>query len=112
MKLTPRHLAAIYSMLAALPPFDRYKLASDAKIEFRVTRADMSMGLYEPDPHTISISKPHHEYYKDVVKTMAHEMVHLALERQGKPNHSNHCSDFNALAAEVCNLWGWNFKEF
>lgn len=112
MKLLPRHLAAMYHTLSVLPPFDRYKLASDARIEFKVTRADLSMGLYEPDPHTISISKVHHKTYNDVMQTMAHEMCHLALERKGSPNHSNHCAEFNALAAEVCNQWGWNFKGF
>ena len=112
MKLTKRHLASMYNMLAIMPPFDRFKLASDARMEFVVNRASMSAGLYEPDPHTISISKINNKHYHDVLQTMAHEMVHLALERQGRPDHHNHCSEFNALGAEVCDLWGWNFKEF
>ena len=112
MKLTRRHCAGMYSMLAAMPPFDRFDLPTDARIEFRVNRAGMHKGMYEPDPHTISISKETHDTYHDVLQTMAHEMAHLALERQGRPNHSNHCSEFNALAAQICNIWGWNFKEF
>ncbi len=112
MKLTKRHLAGMYNMLASLPPFDRYKMAKDVRIDFKVTQAEMTMGLYEPDPHTICISKTQNKTYLDALQTLAHEMVHLALEVKGSSSHHNHCSEFNALAAEVCNNWGWNFKEF
>lgn len=112
MKLSRKHLSSMYNMLVVLPPFDRYKMAKDVRIDFKITHSDMSQGLYEPDPHTISISKIHNKGYNDVLQTLAHEMVHLALEVAGSPHHHNHCSEFNALAAEVCNEWGWNFKEF
>lgn len=112
MKLTQRHLQAIYSMLAAMPPFDRYHLPSDAVIQFKVNRSAMAKGTYEPDPHTITVSKPEHADYQDVVHTVAHEMCHLALERRGERTHADHCSAFNALGAEVCNLWNWDFKTF
>lgn len=112
MKLTRHMLAQVYSMLAAMPPFDRFNLPSDASIQFKVNRSGMAKGTYEPDPNTITISKPEHKDYQDVVGTVAHEIVHLALERRGSRDHSNHDAEFNALAAEVCNLWNWNFKEF
>lgn len=99
-------------MLACLPPFDRFNLPADVNIEFRVNRSSMAKGLYEPDPHQISISKPEHKDYQDTLLTMAHEMVHLALERRGASDHSNHDCDFNALAAEVCDAWGWDFRSF
>lgn len=112
MKLTQRHLQAIYSMLVALPPFDRFNLPSDAIVQFKVNRSRMTKGLYEPDPHTISVSRQEHKDYQDVVHTVAHEMCHLALERIGEGDHSDHGAAFNALAAECCNLWNWDFKTF
>lgn len=102
----------MYSMLAAMPPFDRYNLPSDARVEFSIYRSAMHKGSYEPDPHTIKISKPEHKDYQDVLLTMAHEMVHMALEIRGEREHACHGAAFNALGAEVCNAWNWNFKEF
>ena len=112
MKLTQRHLQAIYSMLAAMPPFDRYKLPSDARVQFKINRSAMTKGTYEPDPHTITVSRDEHSDYQDVVHTVAHELTHLALEVAGKRDHANHCAEFNALAAEVCTKWNWDFKTF
>jgi len=107
-----RHIADMYHVLASLPPFTRYKLPSDAEVEFKLTRSKMLMGSYDVDPHTICVSTHLCTTYQSLFETMAHEMVHLALERKGASDHSNHDSEFNALAAEVCDAWGWNFKEF
>ena len=112
MKLTQRHLAAIYSMLAAMPPFDRYSLPSDAVVQFKVNRSGQAKGTYEPDPYLITVSKSEHADYQDVVHTVAHEMVHLALDRVGEEHHANHGAQFNRLGAECCNLWNWDFKAF
>ena len=46
------------------------------------------------------------------INTLAHEMVHLCLERKGASDHADHDTDFNALAAKVCNAWGWDFRKF
>lgn len=112
MKLTQRHLASIYSMLAAMPPFDRYSLPSDAVIQFKVIPKGMAKGTYEPDPYLITVSRNQHVDYQDVVHTIAHEMTHLVLDRVGEEHHANHGAQFNRLGAEVCNLWNWDFKSF
>ena len=112
MKITRLALQNMYDCLAVLPPFDRFTLPLSHSIEFRVNQSKMAKGLYEPDPHQISISRIQHDSYGDVLMTLAHEMVHLALERRGASDHSNHDADFNKLGAEVCDFWGWNFKEF
>lgn len=112
MKLTRQHLATMYYMLAAMPPFTRYKLPSDAKIDFKINRSKMLCGSYEVDPHTITISRVLCHTYQQVLETLAHEMVHLALEQRGASDHSDHDVAFNNLAAEVCTLWGWNFPKF
>lgn len=112
MKLMPQYLAAMYDLLAGVPPLSKYRLPRWDKVEFTVTRSRMLMGSYDGDPHHISVSSTHCDTYQKAFETMAHEMIHLALERGGSRDHSDHDSDFNALAADVCNAWGWNFKEF
>lgn len=112
MKLTPSILAGMYYALRATEPFPSYRLPHPSKIKFRVTRTTMSFGEYEPDPHTIRVSREACNNYNDALQTMAHEMTHMALERKGARDHANHDADFNALAAKVCDAWGWNFKEF
>ncbi len=112
MKLLPQHLAAMYSLLAEVPPFSKHRLPRWDKVEFTVTRSRMLMGSYDGDPHHICVSSTYCDTYQKTLETVAHEMIHLVLERKGSRDHSDHDSDFNAMAADVCNLWGWNFKEF
>lgn len=112
MNLQPQNLAAMYELLSGLPPFSKYDLPRWDKVEFAVTRSRMLMGSYDGDPHHICVSKTLCDTYQKALETMAHEMVHLALERKGSRDHSDHDSDFNALAADICNAWGWKFKEF
>ena len=112
MKITPRYLATMYYMLAALPPFNRFKLPSEHEVDFKINRSSMLLGSYDVDPHLIIISRVACHDYKEVMETLAHEMVHLALEQRGASDHSDHDSAFNCLAAEVCTIWGWDFKEF
>lgn len=105
-------LAAMYYALKCSDPFRELRLPDPHKVKFTVTRSRMAHGEYDTDPHQIMVSKVCNEDYDDVFQTVAHEMVHFACERKGSPDHANHCSEFNALAAKVCDAWGWNFKEF
>lgn len=112
MNLTGTQLESMYCCLAACPPFSKLKLPPVERIDFDVSRSRMLMGSYDGDPHTISVSKTICTTIQEAFETVAHEMVHLALERAGSRNHADHDSDFNALAAKVCDAWGWDFKEF
>ena len=110
MKLTKPLLASIYDLLAGLPPFSSYKLPTD--VEFQINKSTMLFGSYDVDPHVITISSVMHTTYQSVLETMGHEMVHLALEKKGAKDHANHDAQFNALAAKVCDQWGWDFTRF
>lgn len=105
-------IVQMYEMLAVTRPFTRYKLPPSNKVTFELSRSKMLMGWYDGDPHTIAISTVLNDTYQKCLETMAHEMVHLALEKKGASDHSDHDSEFNALAADVCNAWGWDFKGF
>ena len=112
MKLTPRMLQGMYYALKFCAPFNEYRLPDPHKVTFTVTRSSMTCGEYDTDPHQIKVSKVANADLNAVLQTMAHEMVHFALERKGAKDHAHHDSEFNALAAQVCDEWGWNFKEF
>jgi len=112
VRLTKHILEGMYYALRCAEPFSTFRLPHPSTVTFKVNRASMAFGDYEPDPHTIRISRECNKNLDSVFKTMAHEMVHLALERKGAKDHSNHDAEFNALGAKVCNAWGWNFKEF
>ena len=112
MRLTPARLESVYRMLLNWPPFCKRKMP--AKMKFRVSKSTQMYGSYEVQcgAHEIAISSAMCKTMVSVVDTMAHEMVHAALERSGCSDHGNHDSEFGALAAEVCNTLGFNFKEF
>ena len=112
MKLTERQLRATYTYLSQLPPFNKWKMLDEYRIEFVVNRASMTCGMYEPDPHTISVSSVSNVSHMDVLKTVAHEVIHLTLERQGKGGHEDHNDDFLAMAREVCESFGWDTETF
>ena len=112
MKLTETQLRAIYVMLTCCPPFSRWKLPDEYRLKFKVTRSDMHMGMYEPDPHRLAISAPQHTGLAAVVETMAHELIHLKLEREGRQGHADHGPQFKAHASEVCKAWGFDESTF
>lgn len=103
---------AMYEMLASLPPFSRCNCPLSVNVNFETNGSTMLQGSYDVDPHTITLSTKLNKTYQQALETMAHEMVHLCLERKGASDHADHDTDFNALAAKVCNAWGWDFRKF
>jgi hypothetical protein len=112
VKLTERQLRATYTYLCQVPPFNKWKLPDEYRIDFRVNNATMTCGMYEPDPHTITVSRLNNVSHTDVLKTMAHEVVHLQLERTGKAGHEDHNEEFLQVAREVCESMNWPVESF
>lgn len=110
--LTPAHLRAAYLYLSAIPPFSKWKMPDAERIKFKVNSATMSCGMYEPDPHRISVSRLQNAHHTAVLMTTAHEMLHLHCERNGISHHEDHNDAFNELALEVCKAMGWLPWEF
>lgn len=113
MNLTPARIEAIYNALKKFPPFCNRKLPE--KVKFSVRKTKNMYGCYYVgcEGYEIGISTILCDTLQKVVDTVAHEMVHLILEREGaSEDHGNHDAVFNELAAEVCNTLGFNFKEF
>lgn len=88
MKLTSGKLEAIYLMLLKLKPFDAWKMPPTDEIIFQVTNETDAMGTYVYDDlqekHVLTISKAKNAHLETVIKTMAHEMIHM---KRGKTKY-------------------------
>jgi predicted SprT family Zn-dependent metalloprotease len=112
MRLSRQKLQAIYLALRLFPPFQKYKLPTD--VRFRVSRSVQMCGEYFRNckGHEIVVSSESCHTLLEVTETIAHEMVHMILERKGESDHHAHDAKFNALASEVCNTLGFDFTKF
>jgi hypothetical protein len=81
MKLTAGRLQAIYLMLIKLKPFDAWSMPPAEEIIFQVTSELDAMGTYVFDDlqekHIVTISKAKNAHLETVIRTMAHEMIHM-----------------------------------
>lgn len=112
MKISIKNCRDTYFYLSTLRPFIDFKLPNVVNIEFKVNKSKTLIGSYENYPHTICVSSVLCETYKDVLETIAHEMIHLHLEIGGKENHCEHDEHFNLIAKQVCDVFGWDLSKF
>lgn len=47
-----------------------------------------------------------------LLKVLAHEMCHAALEQNAACDHHEHDANFHALAEIICDRMGWKVREF
>jgi predicted SprT family Zn-dependent metalloprotease len=87
-------------------------MPDEYRVDFSVTRSMRVYGHYDSDPHQIAISSMQCRNFDDVIRTMAHEMCHLKLERDGDPDHSDHKGEWLNVVHEVCEQFGWKEEEF
>jgi hypothetical protein len=112
MKLiTPQTIQAIYEMLIQLPPFNKWNLPPSSKVIFEVTNDPTCYGEYEPEPHTIRISSAKLSFLDHVVRTMAHELIHLRLYMKGSKSWDKHDKVFLSLSSKVALQMGYDPKE-
>ena len=112
MKLvTPQTVQAIYEMLIQLPPFNRWNLPPSSKVNFEVTNDQNCYGEYEPEPHTIRISSAKLSFIDHIVRTTAHELIHMRLYMKGSKSWDKHDAVFNELSHKVATQLGYDPKE-
>lgn len=105
MIVTEKSMRAAYRFLKD-SVFNDVPLPSVDSMEFRKTSIKGYLGYYTFPPHKISISRKHTSYCH-LLQTMAHEMIHAALEQTGAHGHEEHNAPFKALAEAVCIDMGW-----
>lgn len=112
--VTPEMVEAAYELLRLSPPFRRWKLPAGDGIEFHVTRHGDRYGDCERPkdgkPPIIRISSAKVLTMDRLVRTMAHEMVHLYLE--GKDRRIRHGAIFWRHAKQVCRVLDFDEEEF
>jgi len=116
--LTPQRVAHIYDCLREFPPFSHWKLPHSDGVEFRLTlrtdrQADTVITAYKPlDNPRISLSYIKHKHFDSVVRTLAHEMIHLAQAIDHTDTSSQHNEDFKQKAHLVCKNFGFDEGQF
>lgn len=113
LPLTPDLLRAAYNFLNESPPFSRWNLPDGEDVNFRVVR-DRTRYAYhqlDDDKHSISFSSLIVGHNSTLIRTMAHEMVHVH-ERRSDCNATGHSNAFNKWGAQVCKYHGFDPKDF
>lgn len=115
MHLTPTILEAAYNYLRATPPFSKWKLPDSDAVEFRINLRPKEFGeiFWQADgTPQISVSAVKCKTTKDLVETVAHEMVHYHQYIAAYRNSASHGPKFKALAAQVCKQHGFDPTTF
>lgn len=110
--LTPERLAATYDYLRVWPPFSRWGLPDSDAIIFRTTERRDCFGEITYEPLTIMASTALHWQVEPLMKTMAHEMLHLRQHLARTENRSQHNAEFKRIAKAICKRYGWDFGQF
>jgi hypothetical protein len=113
MNLTPDMLVQAYDYLLSTPPFKRWKLPPSFEVEFHVKYFKDRRGqcLKLPGPRwAISINPEFVGHTVNLMRVMAHELIHIRCDQLGIKSH--HGEQFHRYAAQVCRHHGFDPKEF
>lgn len=114
LQLTPEMLEAVYELLRTTPPFRGWKLPHSDEIEFRVTHdLDLRGWCQCTRPPRIGISNRVNGHVETLIRSMAHEMVHLyeGLNLIARDD-VEHSTKWKSLAKQVCRHHGFDEKLF
>lgn len=109
MRLTPAILRSTYAFVRSTLPFSRWHLPEADEVEFHVLRKTDVMGDCFVNPDIIRLSERRMSFTAKIVETMAHEMVHLYIDRHRlAPAASNHGAEFRRRWRQVCKHHGFD----
>ena len=103
---------AVYEMLTAFPPFNRWNLPAADKVNFAVAPLKSMWGDYNPQTKTLRISSAKVSSYQSLLLATAHEMVHVKQDLMGWPAKDPHNADFKRMAAQVCKAFDMDSANF
>ena len=117
MHITPEIVEQAYEFLRATPPFRGWKLPSSDDVEFHVKhiKSDRYADFY----HAYDRGKPRGKWTMRVdprgcthtdtlLRTLAHEMVHLREATMGLRLDVKQGASFKRLSAQVCRTHGFD----
>ena len=115
-QLTPDILRAAYGFLHSLPPFDRWNLPEPEDIRFQVAKSAVHYGWCDGRKKVrnplIAVSSRSHGKPATLLKTLAHEMIHLYMYAHNIPDTSMHGKTFKAYWQQVCDVLGFDPKDY
>lgn len=116
LKLTTDVCSAAYRYLCETEPFVKWNMPDPEDITFKISRARDKFGecgKWEDAPGMwCSISEHNIGTTDTLMRTMAHEMIHIHLDSKGMKDTSPHGRAFQACKRRVCAVHGWDPKAF
>lgn len=107
MKITPTLLKNCYTLLTSSAVFSRKRLPTAEQVIFKVSHDLSRYGSYRYDgSHTITISGARCGHLITVMKTMAHEIIHLSRYRTD--DWAKHDTVFKQEAIRVATEFGFD----
>lgn len=103
--VTPESVKAAYQFLSKTA-FAGVKLPPASKVTFKAARMKKFHGLYCWPDHMMIINS-YTPNIDEMLKIVAHEMIHCAYEQNGECDHHAHDANFDELADIVCDIMGW-----
>jgi hypothetical protein len=116
--ITPETVEAGYNFLCTTPPFNKWRMPESDDVKFIVNLSHTYFGAYQWDgkQHTILVSAKNIEKPIPLIHVLAHEMLHLYLEKEGleskRGGPNTHNSAFRKFAARICKYHGFELKTF
>lgn len=111
MKLDVKTIKAIYHMLVSTPIFRNMGLPPADEIDFELIPVKENvLATYTPEPDTIGICPERHRFLTSVIKSMTHEIIHMANNYHGK-SYLRHDKNFRDLRKIVANEFGFDENE-
>lgn len=115
LTFTSDTLRAAYDFLNETPPFNKWNLPDGDDVEFKVIRDAGRFGWYRFDGarHVIALSSACIGHTDTLMRTMAHEMIHLHEEHaEACTPRQDHSKAFYRWAAIVCKHHGFDVRAF
>jgi hypothetical protein len=108
MTPTSHSLEAMYLMLNQMKPFKYWNLPNTACINFVVTDEEDAYGSYifDDEIHIITISKAKCSHFETILKTLAHEMIHM--KRHRTKAWDQHDAVFRRYAKAIADEFGFD----
>jgi hypothetical protein len=115
LPITPERLAAVYTMLRAFPPFNRWSLPKAEEVKFHIAKTDKWHAAWwiDGNTHHIEASAKKHSHLQSLVVSMAHEMLHVRQRvAKTETKGAEHNAEFKKLASSVCKRFGFDSGQF
>jgi len=111
MKIDIQTVRSVYEMLRNMPILRDVGYPPCEEIDFELLDvSEKVMATYTPDPDTIGICPERHRFLSSLIKSMLHEMIHMANHYYGK-SYIRHDKNFEELRKKLSDEFGFDENE-